>query len=115
MGNLSGKVAVVTGAARGMGAKFAERLAQDGADVIAIDILDSSDTLKLIEATGKKGKAFQIDITSEQQVNDMAKAVEAEFGPIHILVNNAGLHPKPMPVEELTYEFYKKYIAHRAL
>ena len=108
MADLTGKLAVVTGAARGMGACFAERLAQDGADVVCVDILSSDATVERIKATGRRGLGIQADISSPEAVAEIAATVLREFGPAHILVNNAGLHPHPMPFEELTFAYWRK-------
>jgi NAD(P)-dependent dehydrogenase (short-subunit alcohol dehydrogenase family) len=111
MADLNGKVAVVTGAARGMGQCFAIRLAELGAAVAVVDILDCAATLDQIAARGRKGLGIVADITQPESVQAIAARVAAELGPAHILVNNAGLHPHPMPFEDLTYEYWRKTMA----
>lgn len=103
----TGKSAIVTGAARGLGQAYAIALAEEGADVCVIDIKACDDTVAKVEATGQKAISFQADITSVESMNDVAKATIDAFGKIDILVNNAGLlpnlEPRPMletPVEE---------------
>lgn len=108
---LEGKVAVITGAARGMGEAFAVALAERGVNVAAVDILDCTDTLKEIEAAGVKGMAISRDIALPETAGEVAQMVRAELGPIHILVNNAGLHPQPMPLGEVTYEYWRKVMS----
>jgi NAD(P)-dependent dehydrogenase (short-subunit alcohol dehydrogenase family) len=111
MSNLDGKIAVVTGAARGMGRSFAVRLADLGAAVALVDILDMSDTLDEINRRGKKALSFTTDITQPDAVQQLAEKVAASLGPAHILINNAGLHPHPTPFEELTFEYWRKTMA----
>jgi NAD(P)-dependent dehydrogenase (short-subunit alcohol dehydrogenase family) len=105
---LEAKIAVVSGAARGMGRAFARRLAEAGSDVVAVDLLDSSDTVADITAAGRKGLGIVADISSPEEVRRVADTVAKTFGAAHILVNNAGLHPHPMPFEEITFEYWRK-------
>jgi NAD(P)-dependent dehydrogenase (short-subunit alcohol dehydrogenase family) len=88
---LKDKVAVVTGAARGLGRAYAQRLAQEGAKVVVADILDGKETVDAIAAQG--GEAFYVktDVTSEESTQAMARKVVERFGRIDILVNNAAL------------------------
>ena len=57
---------------------------------------------------GRRGLGIQADISSPEAVAEIAATVLREFGPAHILVNNAGLHPHPMPFEELTFAYWRK-------
>jgi NAD(P)-dependent dehydrogenase (short-subunit alcohol dehydrogenase family) len=108
MKQLDGKIAVVTGAARGIGRAFAVRLAQLGADVALVDILDCSDSVAEMASTGRRALAIKADITSPEAVRGIADRVRRELGDAHILVNNAGLHPHPTPFEDLTFEYWRK-------
>lgn len=103
---LSGKVALVTGASRGIGAAIAKRLARDGAHVVftyAKDAKSAADVAVAIESEGVKALALQADGGNPIAVRAaVAKAVEA-FGRIDILVNNAGT-AIPKPFEEATLE-----------
>ncbi|MFA6844879.1 MAG: SDR family oxidoreductase [Sphaerochaetaceae bacterium] len=104
MESLKGMVAIITGAAQGMGKGIAFGLAQRGVDVAICDIKESllMETRKeLSEATGQKIFAKKVDISNESQVNDFVSDVENFFGKIDILVNNAGVHPLK-PIEEIT-------------
>lgn len=91
---LTGKVALVTGASRGIGAAIAKRLAEDGANV-AISYANSStkaeSLVRELEAQGVSCAAFQADQADSVQVVDLVKQVVAHFGRLDILVNNAGV------------------------
>ena len=92
---LAGKVALVTGAARGIGAGIAATLAQQGADV-AINDLDAANchtTKQAVEAAGRRAAVVAADVTQDAQVRDMVAAAQDALGPIDILVNNAGIFP----------------------
>lgn len=87
---LDGQVAFVTGAARGLGAGIALRLAQEGATVMCADTLDSSDTVASLPE-GSTAGSIAVDVTDTDSVEQaIAKTVE-DFGTIDILVNNAGV------------------------
>ena len=91
---LNGKVALVTGGARGIGAATAQKLAEDGADV-AISYAASADKaealVKELEAKGVRAAAFRADQADPAQVEGLLKAVVERFGKLDILVNNAGV------------------------
>lgn len=91
---LDGKVAVVTGAARGIGRAIALRLAQEGASIAFTDLV-LDDNAKSLEAEcaslGVKGKGFASNAAKFQDTNDVVNEIVKEFGRIDILVNNAGI------------------------
>jgi 3alpha(or 20beta)-hydroxysteroid dehydrogenase len=87
---LAGKVAIVTGGARGMGAAEVRRLHDAGATVVAADILDD-DGMQLAESLGERARYMHLDVTSEDAWLALIQAVEAEFGHLDVLVNNAGI------------------------
>ena len=99
MTELTGRIAVVTGAARGMGRAFARRLGERGADVVGVDVLDCSDMVADVQATGRRAMGLVADISSPERVAEIAGRVRDELGEAAILVNNAGLHPVPTPFE----------------
>lgn len=89
----SRRVAIVTGAARGIGAAIAKRLAADGCFVAVIDLESTSceGTVRDIAAAGGSAAAFGVDISDELGVTRCVEAIATELGPPTILVNNAGI------------------------
>ena len=103
---LKGKVAVVTGAARGIGRGIAEVFAEEGADVVVNDITvceEAESVAARIRALGRRAMTAQADVSNRTQVEAMFENVWGEFGPIDILVNNAGIETIT-PFLELTDE-----------
>jgi 3-oxoacyl-[acyl-carrier protein] reductase len=90
---LDGKVAFVTGAARGIGAATAARLAAEGAAVAVVDLAEASCAGTVEAITGKGGRAIGIgaDVSRREQVQAAVERTVAEFGGLHVLVNNAGV------------------------
>lgn len=100
-------VAIVTGAARGIGAAVAERLAQDGMAVAVIDLdeADCAATVDAIAREGGKAVAIAADIASEDQVTAAVARTVAELGPPTVLVNNAGVGPRAELAEMTTEQW----------
>jgi NAD(P)-dependent dehydrogenase (short-subunit alcohol dehydrogenase family) len=88
------KVAVITGAAGGIGQAFAKRLAEDGVHIAIVDLGDASDTVKMVEAAGRQAIAVKCDVSSESAVAAMAKQVQAKFSHVDIVINCAGIFPQ---------------------
>lgn len=97
--NLKGRVAVVTGASRGIGKALAIRLAEEGADVVVAAKSEQSterlpgsiyETAEVIGGLGRKALAIQTDVRDEDAIRNMIERTIAEFGRLDILVNNAG-------------------------
>lgn len=103
--DLSGKVAIVTGASRGLGQYFSRALAKAGADlVITSRTLSSLTEFKQeIESLGRKVLAVQMDVLSQSDIENMVQAAIKEYGKIDILVNNAGLNIRN-PATEFSWE-----------
>ena len=112
MARLTGKVAIVTGAAQGIGRAIAIRLADEGAKVALADIqLDSAEQAAAeIRRGGAAAIAVALDVTNLDQAIAAADRVERELGPIDILVNNAGWDVV-LPFVESTPELWDKVIA----
>lgn len=93
--DLQDKVAVVTGAARGIGQAIALRFGQEGARVAIVDLREEEgrETVRLIEGTGGQAVFVRTDVSDQRQVQAMVDAVVKQWGTIHILVNNAGICP----------------------
>jgi 3alpha(or 20beta)-hydroxysteroid dehydrogenase len=90
MSNLNGKVALITGAARGQGAAEARLFAQRGAKVMLCDILDSEGQAVATEI-GANAAYLHLDVTSEASWQAAVKAAVSKFGKLNVLVNNAGI------------------------
>jgi NAD(P)-dependent dehydrogenase (short-subunit alcohol dehydrogenase family) len=104
------KVAVVTGAAAGIGKAFAVRLAQDGAHVVAADIASSAETVKRVEAAGGQAIGVSCDVSSPESISALAQEVERTFGRCDILVNNAGIYPQK-PFEDMTFADWRRVMS----
>lgn len=93
MGKLDGRVAVITGAGRGIGAAEAVRLAEDGARIAVLDLSAEAckETVEAVEKVGSEAIAVACDVSSAKQVGAAFEEVANRFGTVDILVNNAGL------------------------
>jgi NAD(P)-dependent dehydrogenase (short-subunit alcohol dehydrogenase family) len=88
---LAGKVAIVTGGARHIGAAYCRKLAEEGAAVVVVDILDGEVTAEEIRVKGGKALALKVDVSKEEDTHRMAAETVKAFGRIDILVNNAAI------------------------
>ncbi|MFB9579074.1 SDR family NAD(P)-dependent oxidoreductase [Streptomyces yanii] len=91
--DLTGRTAVVTGAARGLGRSFAVGLAEAGADVVLVDLPGAdgvAETAAAVEALGRRSWTYGQDLADIEALAGFVDTVRAETGPLHILVNNAG-------------------------
>jgi NAD(P)-dependent dehydrogenase (short-subunit alcohol dehydrogenase family) len=109
-GRFEGRVAVVSGAAAGLGRAIAIRLASEGAAVEILDIKDSSVVVEEITISGGKATSILCDCTDEEQVNSAANEIEGRNGRVDILVNNAGILSGRKPWYTLTKDEVNRYI-----
>jgi Dehydrogenases with different specificities (related to short-chain alcohol dehydrogenases) len=109
--NLSGRVAVVTGGARGIGLEISITLAKHGAHVAIIDksAEDLEKALEEVEKQGVKALGLTSDATKRDQIDRAISEVVKEFNQIDILVNNVGAYPRK-PFIEMTEEFWREMI-----
>lgn len=108
---LTGKVAVVTGASKGIGASIAEHLAEEGASVV-VNYSTSKEgadrVVKAIERKGGKALAVQANMSNQKDIDRLFSETKKAFGKIDILVNNAGIY-EFAPIEEITAEHFHKH------
>jgi len=90
-GRLDGKVALITGAAAGLGRVAAELFAAEGADVVIADVTDGAEAVEAIAAGGGRAAFVSTDVTDEESVRAAVGFATAEFGGLHVLYNNAGV------------------------
>lgn len=93
MGQFDGKIALVTGAARGIGQAIALKLAAEGADLALCDLKAEwlEETAGKVKELGRRVECYSVDVSNGEAVNAAVKAVEKDFGQIDVLVNNAGI------------------------
>src|SRR5271154_5553276 len=111
MSTFSGRIALVTGASRGIGKAIAIALAHAGADV-AVNFHSQSAAAdavcKEIQSLGRKCIAVQADVSQSPDIDRLVTAVENDLGPITILVNNAGI-ARLLPAEQVTEEIWNEF------
>lgn len=108
----NGKIAIVTGAGRGLGRGIARKLAQEGAVVVACDVAleNVQETVKLIDTEGGKAKAMACNVASLQDVEALFQSVIGEYGQVDVLVNNAGINRDSM-IHKMSIEQWDQVIA----
>jgi 3-oxoacyl-[acyl-carrier protein] reductase len=113
VGELAGKVALVTGSGRGIGRAIAVALARAGADVAVNDRTREEaarETAGQVSALGRRSLVVLADVSAAAEVTRLVAAVEAGLGPVDVLVNNAGI-ARPLPLEQLTERDFDDMIA----
>jgi len=109
---LAGKVAIITGAARGIGRAIAEEFAREGAKVAIVDILESEarKAAEEIRSLGAEVLPIRADVSKRDEVRRVVEEVVSRFGRIDILVNNAGIFSSAS-LDELTEEQWDRVMA----
>ena len=114
MFDLSGKVAVITGAGNGLGYQFAAAMAEAGADVVCadIDIARNEATAARVKALGRKALSIQCDVTRESDVAGLFQSAEKAFGHVDIAFANAGIADvAPQPLHDYPTDNWNAVIA----
>lgn len=107
---LNGKVAIVTGASRGLGKGIALKLAEEGAKVVLADMLEATETAEEIRAVGGIAEAYQVDITNQEEVQGLVAFAVEKYGSLDIMVNNAGINRDGM-LHKMTKENWDMVIS----
>src|SRR5947209_6967514 len=108
MGRLAGKVAIVTGAARGLGASIGRQLYAEGAQVVLADVRDEEGSA-LAKSLGERASYVHLDVSSEEDWNAALAAARQRCGPVTVLVNNAGIY-RTRATLEVSVEDYLQII-----
>lgn len=109
MGRLEGKVAIITGGARGMGAAHTHRFVEEGAKVVFTDIR-VKEGRALARKLGKNARFLKQDVSKQYDWKRVIQRTEEMFGPINVLVNNAGIDHPEENLAEADIDLYKKVI-----
>jgi len=109
--NLNNKTAIVTGGAKGIGYGISYRLAEAGAKVVIADMDEASAQAasQELRSKGWVSEAVKTDVSSEEDVKRMFQVTTDKFGPVNILVNDAGIYPS-MPIAEMSVELFEKVL-----
>lgn len=109
MNDLTGKIALITGATSGIGAASAIRFGKAGAKVICTgrNVARGNDVVRAIKSTGGFAVFHEMDITQDSSIEKVANQIKSEFGKLDILFNNAGVFPMPTPIEAMTREDFE--------
>ena len=113
---LNGKVALVTGASRGIGAAIASKLASLGCDVAinyAGNIQKAEETLNSVKAYGVNAQIYQANVANYEEVEAMTKQIIKDFGHLDIIINNAGIS-EFSPITETSVEDFDKNFVHQS-
>lgn len=111
--HLNEKVAIITGAAMGMGQATAELFAEAGAKVVIADYNEEEGTkvAEAIQANGGEATFIQVDVSNEEQVKNLVNQTVETYGRLDVAVNNAAITPDDKPIAEMDFEYYEKLMA----
>lgn len=109
MGRLNNKVAIVTGAGRGLGKGIAKVLAREGAKVVIADVTPADETVAEIKDAGGEATAFVVNVANQEEVKAMVAFAIDTYGTLDIMVNNAGINRDGM-LHKMTVENWKMVI-----
>ncbi len=104
------KVAVITGAAKGIGQAYARRLAADGARIVIADQDSTAETEQAVRAAGVEALGVKVDVADPDSVAALAAAVEQAFERCDILINNVGIFPN-LPFEDVRFEDWRRVLS----
>lgn len=110
MSRLKDRVAVVSGAAVGIGKAIAARLAAEGAAIEILDIKNAEEACREIREAGGSANSEMVDVTKEEQIHKAVEAIGSRHSRVDILVNNAGILSGRTPWHQLTYEEVNKFV-----
>jgi NAD(P)-dependent dehydrogenase (short-subunit alcohol dehydrogenase family) len=113
MGKLDGKVAIVTGAASGIGPSYAQGLAAEGAKVMVADVEPGDATVRAITSAGGVAQSRICDVSDAAQVEALIRDTEKAFGGVHILVNNAAVFARfvAVPLDQISAADWERAFA----
>lgn len=104
------RIAVITGAAEGIGRAFAKRLARDGIIVVVADLRGASATIRAVEASNGCAVSVRCDVSQPADIEELKNEVLSRFGRCDILVNNVGIYPAKK-FEDITFEDWRHVMA----
>ena len=104
------KIAVISGAASGIGQAYAQRLAQDGAHIVIADVQPADETIRQVEQAGRQALYVKCDVAAEDAVKALSVEVVNKFGRCDILINNAGIFHL-QPFEEMTFADWRRTLS----
>jgi NAD(P)-dependent dehydrogenase (short-subunit alcohol dehydrogenase family) len=110
MSRLKDRIAIISGAAGGIGRAAALRLAAEGAKIEILDLKDASEVANEIRAAGGEANAQICDVTNVEQIAEAVRVIEKRHEKADILVNNAGILSGRKPWHQLTYEEMNRYV-----
>jgi len=111
--DVSGKVSLITGAGSGLGRVICKAMAENGSDVICMDINEAwaRETAGILTENGVRSLAIKADVSDQESVRTVFRKVDQEFGRLDILFNNAGITTMPARVHEMPLEYWNKAIS----